>query len=610
MENNGFTTKQVEDPTLDSSTKSLLTPEKTTEEPAGLPEGGARAFVQANKWYIVAGTLALIVIGVLAFFALRPQTEVREANIGMEIIAPEELPANGESIYKITVRNDDSVTLIGMHLELVYPEGLQFISSTPSSSNLSGNLFAIPNLSPGQNATVLVKLRAQGGIGEEQKLLAKLRYRLDNFNSEFVKTAEYASVVKASNITLNLEGPQTSNNAQLVTYTLRYVNSAEQALAGARIEFVYPSGFVFASATPEPSIGNTVWNVGELNPNTEGVITVNGSYKSAGAGQSQTVSVKLLSPDASGNFRTQAESSFVTQIESLPLLVTHELAQGNRELIADPGETLSYRVKYRNNSNVPARGVNVVVSLSSKAVDSSSIQAEGAQVSAGTITWNAASFSNLEVISPSETGELEFSFRIKDPPINDNTTNVSIVSTAKIKSNEYDTFLPGNELEVKVRSIAALSGTLSFVNGELPPKVGRDTVYTAGLRLTNLSNDFNSCTVTAFLAVSANSFQQGSFSPSGEAAKANFDQSTGKITWNLGTLKAHTGDLSTPKVLSFGVRLNPTASQIGSEVTLVKDIKASCIDTFTGEQIQLTAEAVDTGNISGAGSNNTGRVVQ
>lgn len=580
----------------EKATPSILA---SSEQPvSAVPSGGG--FFHHNKIYFVAIILGLGIIGILSFFAFKSPapSSVKGANVDISIDAPAQVPSGTESIVKIKVQNKDTSKLASMELELVYAPGQTYLSSTPKPENLSGTLFNVPDLSTGQNAVVIVKIRNQGSVGDEKKLKLKLRYRYSNFSSEFVKEAEYNTKLVAAGISLDVEGPTSTTNTQLVTYVVKYRNHSDESFKSARISLNYPEGFVFASSEPNPSLAKNIWNLGQVKPNDEGKITVLGTYRSAVPGESKTLGVDFLVPDPDGNYYTQANIKFVTSIGSTPLLVTQDISQSDKDYTVNPGNTLNYEIKYQNNATVAARGVNIVVALDSKALDLTTIQAEGAQVNNNTITWNASSNSNLEIVNPNESGTLHFEVKVKNPPIKDSSKNVDVKSTVKIKSNEYDTFLPGNDLLIKVTSLASLTRTVEYVSGQLPPKVGQPTIFKVTLNLKNLTNDFSGGLLTAYIPLDPGSFDSSTVT-SAEQTKVQFDPSTGKFTWNVGMLPAHTGDFSKPRTVSFNLRVVPVASQVSKIVTLLRDVGFTATDNYTQKDVSIKIDDVRSQDMTG-----------
>ncbi len=557
-------------------------------------------FYRQNKYYVWAAAVGVVVLGVLAFVAFRPQeAKPVPAQVEVTIDAPNTAPSGGEAVYKVKITNKDTATLTNVQLEVVYPEGGSYVDSTPKSSGLSGTTFPVPDLEQGQTVAVLIKARVQGQINDEKKFVAKLHYRYSNFSSEFVSEATHTVRLVAADVALELSGPQTTNNAQVVTYEVRYKNNSDKSIENGRIELTYPEHFQFASSEPQPNLSKNIWNIGTLEKGQEGRITFQGSFSSASPNQSETFRAAFLVLDASGNFFTQADTTFTTGIGSLPLTVSQEVIGGSANGIAKPGETLRYKLSYRNNATVAARGAVVVVTVDSAAIDLGSIQAEGAQINNGTITWNASSNSNLETLNPNESGSLEFSMRIKDPPVRDTSKNLEVKTAVKIRSDEYDTFLPGGEIAIKISTQAAVQTSLEHIGGESPPQVGKSSTYRLTVSLRNSTNELRDGLLTAFIPVAAGGVDVSSIQPSKEVSNVSFDASTGKLTWKIGVLAAHTGDFSPLRKMSIDVRIVPSSNQANTEVDLLKTVALKITDSFTGEALSLTGNSLNTGSLVG-----------
>ena len=62
--------------------------------------------------------------------------------------------------------------------------------------------------------------------------------------------------------------------------------------------------------------------------------------------------------------------------------------------------------------------------------------------------------------------------------------------------------------------------------------------------------------------------------------------------------------------MSFTVRLNPSASQVGEEPVLLKNITFTGTDSFTGQAVTLRTNDVTTDDVSGDSGGGLGRVVE
>jgi hypothetical protein len=603
----GFVKKAVETPILDSSVKEIIIPDREKPEASGF-----KAFYAANKIYFWAILAGIIIIGTLAYFAFRktPQTAPKEANVAINVVVADTVQSGGETVYQISLQNNDSQKLVNVKLELAYPDGVSYISSTPvQPDNLSGSLFSIADLSPGITVLELVNAKFTGNVNDQKTLDLKLHYSYSNFNSEFIKEQTSTVRLVASDVTVQLQGPDTTSNAQLVLYTLNYQNNSQNDIQNARIKMDYPDGFNFASASPAPDLGSDTWNVGTLAKGGSGQITIQGTFASANPGESKTITAEFLILGTDGNYFTQNSATYTTSIASLPLLITQALQQNNADSnnVVNPGDGLNFTVTYQNNAATAATGVNVEVDLNSKVLDPASITAQGAQINNNTIIWNAAGVPALASLLPNQSGQLSFRAKVNSPATKDASTNLTVVSSIKIKSNEYTTAFPGNQLTLKVSSPSAINTALTYVSGQLPPQVGKSTTYQVSISLTNSSNTFSNGILSA--AVPGGGFAASSVK-SAEAQNTQFDPSTGLLDWNFGNLPANTGRFTSPRVLTFNVTINPSSSDAGQRVTIIKGISFTATDLFTNQPVNDTAQDISTQDLQGQNGYSNGIVQQ
>ncbi len=604
---NGFTQKTVETRILDSELRDKIA---YSEERESADLGGFKGFYSANKYYVWAILIGSAIIGMLGYLAFRTPAPVapKEANILINVEVPEVVASGSETVYKVTLKNNDTQKLVNLELELAYGDGISFVSSSPEPENLSGTLFKVPDLISGQNAVVFIKSKVIGNVNDEKTLNLKLHYTYSNFSSEFTKSQVSMVRLVASDVLIELQGPSNTNNAQLVIYNVKYTNNSKSDIKNARVKMTYPEGFKFSNSNPVPDLGNDTWSIGTLAQAGEGAIQIQGTFDAGvNTGESKTAVAEFLILGEDGKFFTQNSSSFTTGISSLPLLVsqTHEGSNG----IVKPGDNLNFTIRYQNNGSTVATGVNIVLNLDTKVLDLASIRAQGGQINNNTIVWNASSIPQLENLAPNESGQLSFSVSVNNPATKDSTKNLSIISSIKIKSNEYDTFFPGGPLTLKVSSPTSITKLLSFVSGDLPPKSGGSTIYKVKLSLVNSSNDFSNGILTAFIPLGPGGLVEGSYNTA-EAKNAQYDPSTGKLTWNFGSLAAYTGKFTQVKFLEFQVRLNPSSSQIGQSPSLVKTINFTAKDLFTGQEVSASTDEIRTSDVSGTGGYGNGTVVQ
>lgn len=563
--------------------------------------GGFRQFFANNKWYILASVVGIVIISVLGYFAFHKQTPepTKNADVTMVIDSADTAPSGGEVIYKIQIDNHDKAKLVDMNLELVYEDGIKYVSSTPPADNDTGTRFPVPDLASGQNVVLIIKTTASGNINEDKQIVARLRYKFDNFSSEFTQETSKSVRLVAADIVLDVTGPEKSTNVQTATYDIFYRNDSDKDINGARIQVTYPNEFKYGAADPSPSLGQNIWNINSLPKNGSGKISFNGNFKNVQAGQSVLFQIEFMALDDSNSFFTQASTSYMTTIEAQPLSVEQRTANEITNNIVKPGDSIEFELKYQNNTQVTATGVSIAVHVDSKAADLSTLKSDNGLVQDSTITWNAAGVPALESLKPNQSGTVRYSVQLKNPAVKDSSKSISVTSKAEIKSNENTSFLPGNDIVLKVSSPSSIETALVSTSGPLPIKVGQTSTMQVTVSLRNASNDYREGVLIGYVPLGV-TFDKTSVS-NNEAAAVKFDAATGKLTWTVGQLAAHSGSTNPLRTLKFNIKVTPSGNQTNQSIVLFKTISFAAKDTFTEQAISLNTRDIDTDSLPGSG---------
>lgn len=571
---------------LDESTMSRIEP------------GSSEGFFAANKWFLILFGIATVVIAVLAYmvFFNTSGTTAQQAAVKITIEAPADAPSGSEVVYRIKIENQDKKTLGAGELELVYPEGASYLSSTPPRNNGQAELFPVPSLVSGQNAVVFVKLKLGGSIGVEQNLSARYRYTLSGISTKFEVFQDSKIALSQSGLKLSIDGPVNAGMDQLVVYNITYQNNSKSVIKQARINLTLPEGFSLQKSEPARSSKDLVWDIGDLSVDQSGKIVLTGTFTNGNQKESKQFNAELQVFGSGGSYLTQSKADFSTVLDSSPLSVRVSRDGSNQGGIVNPGDKIVFKVDYSNSSNVAVHGVNVQVSLDGKAFDLASLASQGGQVTDNTINWNASGVSGLENLLPNQSGTLKFSVDVKNPPVKDNSKNILLKVNSKIFTDNTGVSFPGSALTFKIQTAAKLSVTGKYASGASPLQVGSETFYTVTLAVRNTTNDIKDLVVTAFLPLGAGSFDTSSL-PSREASAVRFDPGTGKLTWNAGLVPAFTGSFSPARTLEFRVRVKPEASQKNRTIQLIKNIGAIGSDSFTSSEVNIGTEDLSTADI-------------
>ncbi len=573
-------------------TQQSATPAATTASAGGsVPK--KPSFWRENKWaiWLIGGAIA--VFGLLALMVMRNINAPGSANpkVNLAISAPNQVPSGSELIYKIQINNNDNSAIKKVSLDLLYPQGFIFEDSTPKPNKLDGTHFDIANLDPGQNAVIMLKGSIIGNAGETKTLNAVLHYQFANFSSDFISQSQSGTQITASNVALQFKGPQQVSGNQSSTYQISYANIANHDLNGLKLTLNIPNNFQVLSYSPQPDLGTT-WDLGDLPINGTNSISITGAFNDNNAGDQFSFVAEIDGPDTNGQSIVYSNSSYQVSIVAPQLeadlsqqnaQAQGQSASGSSGIIAKPGDTMQFKINYKNNDITAATGVILSATIDGAAADLSTVLANNAAISGNTITWNASQVSAFASLQPGQSGELDFSFRIKDPATRTDAQDMTVSLHTDMKSNEYSQPFESPETQIKIASVVGISGSAAYVSGANPVSAGQTTVYRVTISARNSTNAIDSAVLTMNLPNSGG-FDITSIN-SAEQANVTYDNNTKKITWNLGTLKAHTGDFSPLRKLQFNVEIQPSAANSTQQMTLVNNISFSGTDSFTQQNV-------------------------
>lgn len=605
MENNQpFETKPVGEQSLDLNTQNKLMNNKPKLKHV------MSDFYHENKIFVWLISLGLIILLAIASWIFWPRTVNTSEGAIVEIVinAPENLPIGEETVIDFTITNKDSSTLSDVSLDIVYPEGMKYVSANVKAGNYTGTNFALPILKSGDIATVKLQVKAAGSVGDQVVIKTKLNYKYKNISAAFSKESSKDFTLGSSGIKLDITGPSRVSSGGETIVTARYANTTDTPVSGMRIKFTYPDGFSFASADPSASFSNHTFVIGDLAVGQSGEVTIKGNLSAVNLGELKTIRAELMLPNSSGGFYTEGEARLDISVGSIPLPLDISFTQPADEKQGTvAGQTITGQIRYSNGSDVPAQGVNISLEVIGDSVIPSSFAGESALPQGGKLVWNASKVRQLENLTPAQSGVLTFSVQLKDPITTQSQKNFSVKFRAHITSLEYPSGFSSRTVDLKINSQAKLSMTLEKYSGSIPPQVGNETGYKVSVHVKNTVNDLKEGIVTGYVTVPAAGFNVNSITGA-DSNNFKFDTGTGKFTWNMGDVSAHAGTFSPVKKLTFILSFTPAASQVNEAVGLVNNVQFTSSDTFTNNTVTSGPAKLSTTDIGGNG--NLGRVVE
>ncbi len=558
------------------------------------PEPRWKTFLQEKKIIIGSVTALLVVAGIVWFFlsSSKVPTGPDSTNVILQLKGPSQITSGNEAEYTVVYRNGENADLVDVSLELLYPNGFKFKSAKPAAQSASGQFFNLPLVKDGDGSQVVVRGKLSGNTGDDKEIKAKLHYKLSNFNSEFVVEQSIHTSILPPDLTMDISGPVDVVNGQDTTFSVNVTNVTAQDFDNLALQLVYPSGFHFTSSNIPPTKDNNYWKLATLASGGTANIEVTGSF--IGSSSEEQLVRADLGQIFSNSFAPQISSTATFKI--IPSILSLTLSSDKKDYVK-LGDTINYKLQYANNGRIGLSNLTITVNLDGTIIDFARINSSNAIVANNTITWKAATFSNLSSLTPSQKGEISFNVPLKKN-IPSNLKEQAVKASAQIVAEETEKPTKAPDLSLKLVSEMDLDISGDYISGAAPLQVGKPTTINITLLLTNSSNDLKDVEIVASMPLPSSSWKNV-IVPQSEVGRLTFDSNSGKIKWKLGSVPAFVGKYTPALQVSFQLEVVPSENDRNKVMTLLKDIQASGTDSFVNIELKTeNISRVDTGSIN------------
>lgn len=556
------------------------------------------------KWLILSALL-LAIVSFLSFWFGSPSFS--ESGVKMDIEGPTQALVGDEVVYKLKYSNTTKLDLNNMEFKFTYPDDSVVLKDGVVAKELS-ETFTIDQLPAGQEAEKEFKAFLVGDRGNIKTAKAELSYRAGDLRTAFEKNTTLSTTIIGLPIPLTLSAPPNSVPGQVVNYMLDYRNESNDDIYDLRFEFDYPDGFSIQKTTPSPNEGNYVWNVPVLKKSNGGRIIITGPLNGK-EGETKSVSVSLKRKI--GGQYVNYEKAETSSVIANSLLGVNVLVNDSFDYSAFAGDDLNYVIKYSNNSNYNLVGVNLTIKLEGEMYDIESLDTKGGYYdnSSSTILWNASTVSDFANLTPNKKGQVSFGIKLKSsiPSGATGSKNIFVRSSARLSTPNVPALVGGDEifaesnLVTKISAQPTLKQTVYYNDpafgsfGPLPLEVGKETTFTVHWQIINPGNDMSGVKISGVLPAGVN--WKNIVSVDSGQPEPTFNTNTSEVVWNLGVLPQGVGVTGAKYEASFQITVKPVINQRGGTILLTKSSKLVGIDTFTKQNIIVSASDVSTDDL-------------
>ncbi len=544
-----------------------------------------------KKVVIFLGALALTLIAAGVFFKAGGWLFTPE-NVQVTVTGPKRAESNTAVEYVIRYENNNWVDLDDAELIITYPEFFRF--EPGNGFQVSGTRAVLPIGTVKKSSLNSITIKGSFQSLQDQVALftTTLRAAPNGVSSRIDTEYQYSIAVESSAILVDLSVPPQAGDGQFADYVATYRNESTETIENLALVIEYPDGFTYREATPTPTRNENVWSIRSLAPGESGTVTARGILVGA-QGDVKRVFAKVGLPQGDGTLLSYAEIERQTRIVASPLAIFQKIGDGSEKKSVEPGEGLSYRILFRNDGDVGLRDLIVTVDLDPKYFDVTKIRLGNGgtyNIAKQQVIFRAADRESLALVEPGRGGEISFSVSVRADLPAYGKNNIEIESVARIDSPDVPTPIGANKIvasnriafKVKTSPVLQLLGYHfdGYGNtGPMPPAVGQETTYTLSLHAASTMNAIEDARVVLSVPgqvryVKTHSSSQGS---------VVYNDRTGEIFWNIGTLAPGTGKMVG---LSIQIGFTPDPSQARDEARLVNSAILSGKDIWSGELVQ------------------------
>ncbi len=597
--------------TIQRDLASVYTNEDGTIPDLTKLETGDKPFWQKLLYFLTISLFILLISAIAGFWVYSNFTNDTFTNekITFKIEPPIAVVAGQEQDYRILITNKEKVNLYNLNIELQYPEGFEYVSSTIQSGGEKNNLWDFSVLKVGESKEIVFTAKLTAGIGSVNSLSGTLTFKPENLNADFKQKDTVDLGVNSSVVSLSLEGPEKILANQKIDYKIKLNNFGKDILNDLEVVATYPQRFSYEKASIEPKDGSdNIWEISNLATSsiettaTSSVkeIIISGNYSAIDDSGDHIFSVIVNSKNKLGEKIVLAEQTFNTAVVRDQLKLSLVINGSGQDQPIGFGETLFYTLSYKNASTEEIKNIELVAFLDSQLLDWSAIsEVSGGKIKDNKITWTGKEISKLLSLRAQEEGEITWTIRVKDlEDINRQTiTKFSIEN--KISASFKNVNNESSEVTLKpiinsINSDLSLSAQARYYNddnlplgaGPITPKIGEPSSYNIKIDLANNLHDIANIVVSLSLPKNVSWDDKDDV----DTGSLVYDRSAHKVLWRISKLSKTAKGASA----NFNVSITPQESDFGRVLVLVPEIKLSAKDIDVGSDINKTVRAITT----------------
>ncbi|HNV12589.1 MAG TPA: hypothetical protein PK686_00990 [bacterium] len=531
---------------------------------------------QENFWHLVADViLVLIIIGLIIFSFISFSN--KDDKIALKINVDDQNVVAGQlKTFELEYRTNEDVK--DGKIKVEFPRNFILESATPLNYyDGEKNTFYLENLPSGSTGKIKIEGYVIGNKGDHQMI--SFNFACDKCGKEGISSSYFYNISKYFN-DFSINFPDKIYNGSEVEAKLFIKNNASRELKNLEIEL---SDSIELKKS-DLKIENNKLFLEKIEPRQSLEYSVFLTSKA------NNVEIKpKISFDFLNNKFHQNENNLSFNVSDPEI----KIEINSNKNIAENGEKINYKIKYNNQSSESIKNINIRLNSGQIGLFLSSV--EGISVPKNTrIEKNTII---IEDLISQEEGEidLEVSFERRQVLANQEILLVADVEYQINNQNvRYISYSPKTKIvsevlgSVLARYYSPQGDQLGV--GPLPPAVDLATNYWVFLEFNNSGNKLKNFVLTAELPDNVY-FSENKRVLDGKLTYAEIGK---RLIWEINEIDAGINKYRA----NFEITLIPGKEDLGKVLDLVRDIKFTAYDDFTGQEIFQNLNNINT-NLDG-----------
>ncbi len=544
--------------------------------------------------------------GLAAYFLFGGKNQVSCENVNITMKGPMSTASGEKFSLDIAMLNNNPVPMRNTALEVIFPDGTR--NAEYSSISMPLLKEEIGTIEVDERVRTTINALLFGQEQSEHEITAIVTYAIDDSNASFSCEKKQRVYITTAPINLTVQALEEISSGQEVEFVIEITSNSEEVVPDLRLVADYPFGFEFISSEPEPTVGDNVWELGDVTQGMVRTLKMRGTVVGQGV-EARNVGFSVGARDAVNDDKL---STILQKIEH-PLLVTRPFLALNLTLdksslpqfVATLGQQIDGVLTFKNVLSYALHDLEIDGVFEGAMLNPRSVNAnEGFYRSIdNTITWTPQTIEKFRALEPGEEGKLNFTFNTSffdsgtsaSNPVMGIEFNVrarrisdNIPVLQNLMGQSKRTLLFNSDLTLDAYALHTLG---EFINtGPHPPRVDQQTTYTIVWNVKNTTNNVSSAVVRGELPVNINWI--GSYLPADESVI--FNPVTREVTWSIGDILRNTGHDSPAKEMQFQVSIIPSVTQLGNDVNLVVNSTLQSVDSFTKKMLKQEVFEINT----------------